>query len=123
MIVGPANFEPGEPAGSDRLGHQCPTINLRSASTVVVTPDGETVVIGGLMETDKATVDTKIPILGDIPGTGCAFPAPQKVNVKTELLIFLTPHVVQMPSSWPAPPRMEDRQVGTCPQSLQRAGV
>lgn len=66
-----------------------PVINLRSASTVVVTPDGQTVIIGGLMETDKTTVDSKIPILGDIPLLGALFKRHQKDNTKTELLIFL----------------------------------
>lgn len=75
-----------------------PVINLRSASTVVVTPDSQTVIIGGLMETDKTTVDSKIPILGDIPLLGMLFKRHQKDNTKTELLIFLTPHVVNNPS-------------------------
>jgi general secretion pathway protein D len=75
-----------------------PVINLRSASTVVVTPDGQTVIIGGLMETDKTVVDSKIPILGDIPLLGALFKRHQKDNTKTELLIFLTPHVVSNPA-------------------------
>ena len=50
------------------------------------------------MENDKTTVDSKIPILGDIPLLGMLFKHHQKDNTKTELLIFLTPHVVTMPS-------------------------
>jgi general secretion pathway protein D len=71
-----------------------PVIDLRSASTVVVTPDGQTVIIGGLMENDKTTIDSKIPILGDIPGLGFLFKHHQKAITKKELLIFVTPHVV-----------------------------
>jgi general secretion pathway protein D len=75
-----------------------PVINLRSADTVVVTPDGQTVVIGGLMENDKTDIISKIPILGDIPLLGLAFRHKQQAITKRELIIFLTPHVVQMPS-------------------------
>jgi general secretion pathway protein D len=71
-----------------------PVIDLRSASTVVVTPDGQTVIIGGLMENDKTTIDSKIPILGDIPLLGYLFKHHQKAVTKKELLIFVTPHVV-----------------------------
>ena len=47
-----------------------PVIGKRSANTVVVTPDGQTAVIGGLIENDKTTIDSKIPLLGDIPLLG-----------------------------------------------------
>jgi general secretion pathway protein D len=71
-----------------------PVIDLRSASTVVVTPDGQTVIIGGLMENDKTVVDSKIPFLGDIPVLKYLFRHHQRSATKTELLIFVTPHVV-----------------------------
>jgi len=75
-----------------------PNLNKRSANTVVVTPDGQPVVIGGLIANEKSVNDTKIPILGDIPLLGQLFKFSAKSNEKTELLIFLTPHIVQMPS-------------------------
>lgn len=74
-----------------------PVIDKRSADTVVVTPSDQTVVIGGLISTQNIDQDSKVPILGDIPLLGYAFKRKQKSNVKTELLIFLTPHVVQNP--------------------------
>ena len=95
-----------------------PVINLRSASTVVITPDGQTVIIGGLMETDKTTIDTKIPILGDIPLLGNLFKRKQKDNTKTELLIFLTPHVVTMPSQMAAVTREEGRKTDVAPKAF-----
>ena len=75
-----------------------PVINSRSADTVVVVPDGQTVVIGGLMENDKTTADSKIPILGDIPFIGNAFKHSVKTSTKTELIVFLTPHIVNQPT-------------------------
>jgi general secretion pathway protein D len=79
-------------------GVNAPVIDVRSADTVVVTPDRETVVIGGLMRTDKASTVRKIPILGDIPFLGLAFKRTIKSEVKTELMIFLTPHIVRAPT-------------------------
>jgi general secretion pathway protein D len=79
-------------------GVVAPVINKRSADTVVVTPDGQPVVIGGLMQNTKTTTDTKIPLLGDIPGLGNLFKHKQKAGTKTELMIFLTPHIVMQPT-------------------------
>jgi general secretion pathway protein D len=78
-------------------GVNAPVINTRSADTVVVTPNGQSVVIGGLMENNKNTTDSKIPLLGDIPGLGNLFKRKQKGGTKTELIIFLTPHIVRTP--------------------------
>jgi type II secretory pathway component GspD/PulD (secretin) len=75
-----------------------PNINVRSANTVAITPDGQTVVIGGLISNAKSSGDTKIPILGDIPFLGGLFKATTKTAVKQELVIFLTPHIVDTPS-------------------------
>lgn len=76
---------------------EAPVINLRSADTVVVTPDGQTVVIGGLMAKTKRETETKIPVLGDIPLLGNLFKRKQRNDAKTELLIFLTPKIVTYP--------------------------
>lgn len=73
-------------------------ISKTAADTVVLTPDGQTVVIGGLMQTQKATTESKIPILGDIPLLGMAFRRQQKDAEKKELMIFLTPHIVKEPN-------------------------
>src|SRR5205085_5480400 len=71
-----------------------PVINSRLADTVVVVPDGQTAIIGGLMQNSQTTTDAKIPILGDIPGLGNLFKRKTKQGAKTELMIFLTPHIV-----------------------------
>ena len=76
-----------------------PVIDKRSADTVVVTPSDKTVVIGGLISTQTSDRESKVPILGDIPILGNAFKRKQKTDVKTELLIFLTPHVVPNPDA------------------------
>jgi general secretion pathway protein D len=75
-----------------------PNLNKRSANTVVVTPDGQPVVIGGLISDQKSSNESKIPILGDIPLLGQLFKFTAKSHQKSELLIFLTPHIVNLPS-------------------------
>jgi general secretion pathway protein D len=104
MIVSPQTSELADrsqwvPISSGPSGSvSAPVINSRSADTVVVVPDAQTVIIGGLMENDKTTTDSKIPILGDIPFIGNAFKRQTKNYTKTELIIFLTPHIVTQPS-------------------------
>jgi general secretion pathway protein D len=72
-----------------------PTTNTRVATTTVIVPNHQTVVIGGLMRDDVSKVERKIPLLGDIPLIGWLFKFQSKRIVKSNLLIFLTPHVVR----------------------------
>jgi general secretion pathway protein D len=75
-----------------------PTITKRSTKTSVVVKDGQTVVIGGLIqEKDEKTVN-KVPVLGDIPLLGWLFKQESVSRNKTNLLVFLTPSVVKEPS-------------------------
>ncbi|MDE2126124.1 MAG: hypothetical protein KGJ62_06005 [Armatimonadetes bacterium] len=90
---------------SDLLGYQTvgtgssallePLFNDRYADTDVTVQDGETVVIGGLMKDEKQVNIDKIPLLSDLPLIGQFFRSKDTNHTKTELLIFMTPHVVQ----------------------------
>ena len=90
---------PGIPITANANGTtvNAPIIDIRSADTVAVTPDGVTVVIGGMMQASKSKTDTKIPLLGDLPLLGNFFKRTQISDSKTELVIFLTPHIVLSP--------------------------
>ncbi len=72
-----------------------PIVNQREASTTVSVMDGETIVLGGIMRTQVRTTVKKIPILGDIPILGELFKSTSRQDVKTELLVFLTPRIVR----------------------------
>jgi type II secretory pathway component GspD/PulD (secretin) len=72
-----------------------PNINKTSANTVVVTPDGEPVVIGGLISDTRSSTVQEVPVLGDIPVLGNLFKHTSKSIAKEELVIFITPHIVQ----------------------------
>lgn len=69
----------------------------RLAQTTVIVKDGNTVVIGGLIDDDISVVESKVPCLGDIPGLGWLFRSTAKIAKKTNLFIFLTPHIIQNP--------------------------
>ncbi len=71
------------------------TTSKRSASTTVVVKDGQTVVIGGLIKDYTQLAEQKVPLLGDIPIIGYLFKSHKKRVNKTNLLIFITPHIVR----------------------------
>ncbi|RJR16496.1 MAG: hypothetical protein C4581_09735 [Nitrospiraceae bacterium] len=72
-----------------------PTTTKRSTKTSVLVKDGRTVVIGGLMQEKDEEIVTKVPLLGDIPFLGWLFKFKSVSTKKTNLLIFLSPHVVK----------------------------
>ncbi|MGD9015284.1 MAG: type IV pilus secretin PilQ [Candidatus Omnitrophota bacterium] len=71
-----------------------PIISTRNANTKVMIKDGQTLVIGGLISEKKIKSRTKVPILGDIPILGFFFSKRDDTLDKTELIIFITPRIV-----------------------------
>ncbi|WP_411687493.1 type IV pilus secretin PilQ [Acinetobacter indicus] len=80
---------PGAPTPTGQL-----TINKNSINTNVLVDNGETVVLGGIFEQQTANQQTKVPFLGDIPYLGRLFRKDIKSDNKRELLIFVTPRIV-----------------------------
>ncbi len=76
-------------------GLTVPVVGTKTAETNVMVKDGQTLVIGGLMETKKKETISRVPFLGNIPLFGYVFRRKEKNNVKTDLLIFVTPHIVK----------------------------
>lgn len=72
-----------------------PIINKRSAQATVWTDDGETIVLGGIIRNRQTLNESKIPLLGDIPLLGNLFKKSTSENIQTELMVFLTPHIVK----------------------------
>jgi len=72
-----------------------PSIDTREITTQVLVNDGQTVVLGGIMETEKRDTVNKVPYLGDIPGLGVLFRSKNKTDNKDELLIFVTPKILR----------------------------
>ncbi len=76
-------------------GVNVPSIDTSEINTEVVMGDGETVVLGGILETERRENEKKIPFLGDIPVLGHLFKSTGRVNNKDELLIFVTPKILR----------------------------
>jgi type IV pilus assembly protein PilQ len=71
-----------------------PSINTREIQTKVLVENGQTVVLGGVHEEENLRDTTKVPVLGDVPVLGRLFRTDKKSNDKRELLIFVTPKIV-----------------------------
>ncbi len=76
------------------LGAETPTTAKREAKTVVSIMSGATVVIGGLMRDDLVRTTSKVPLLGDVPVIGALFRRTRRTTEKTNLLLFISPHVL-----------------------------
>ncbi len=72
-----------------------PTFKKTLLRNSIVARDGETVVLGGLFQTDMSKSVTKVPLLGDIPILGHLFKRTKDVENKTSLLVFITPRVIR----------------------------
>jgi general secretion pathway protein D len=70
----------------------------RTAKTTVVVKDAATVVIGGLIGEDLNSTDYQVPCLGGIPLAGNLFKSTNRGRTKTNLYIFLTPHIIANPA-------------------------
>ncbi len=79
---------------SENFGGLGPATSKRTAKTPVVCKDQQTVVIGGLMSDRQSDVVSKVPILGDIPVLGFFFRSTRKTIVKQNIIIALTPYVI-----------------------------
>ena len=75
--------------------NQVPSIDTREAQTKVLVKNGETLVIGGIYETENQETTKGIPFLMKIPILGWLFKSEETLNLKKELLIFITPTVIQ----------------------------
>ncbi len=76
-------------------GGTVPSIDTRQITTQVLVNDGQTVVLGGILDTTKSKSANKVPFLGDIPVLGNLFKSTKTINNKTELLIFITPKILR----------------------------
>ncbi len=75
-----------------------PIVNQREANTTVSVKDGETIVLGGIIQNQVQATVNKVPLLGDIPILGALFQSKSRTDTKTELLVFLTPKVILDPA-------------------------
>ena len=77
------------------LVNQADAFDVRRIETRVLIPSGNTLVMGGLVSDNRSKTDVKVPIMGDIPFLGALFRQDSKTQNKKNLIIFITPTIVQ----------------------------
>jgi type II secretory pathway component GspD/PulD (secretin) len=97
-------------------GTSAPIVSTRMASTTVTIADGDTLIIGGLYTSTSISDKAKVPFLSDIPGLGKLFTRVKDQKVKTELVFFITPHVLRKKVDYKVivPPGEAERLRGAC---------
>jgi len=87
--------EVSEITGSTGPNNERPIVSTKEISTTLTIGDGKTIVLGGLKSRTATKNDNKVPFLGDIPFVGRLFNYRSDVLKNSELLIFLTPHIIK----------------------------
>ena len=104
-------------------GFRVPALNTRSATTTVNIPSGMTMAIGGLLNSEDSKSLSKVPLLGDIPILGELFKYHNNSHEDTELLILITPRVVNEETPASMSPSMEDWYAENRQADKRRAAV
>lgn len=113
---GVGSIQDGTVIGTDANGNPIvsPPINRTTAQTTISAKSGQTVVFAGLMTSNRATVERKVPFIGDVPVLGNLFRYNSDVTKKTELLIIMTPHIVADDEDYEAIKLMESQRMTWC---------
>ncbi len=102
-------------------GKEFPTKNSRQATAALNIADGQTVILGGLMRDGITRTASRVPLLGDLPLIGSLFSSTISKREKSELLVFLTPHVVRTPAEAARVTEDQKSKLQEVPRSLQPA--
>ena len=86
------------PASSGVAG--APIIFQRSVTTELVAGSGQSVLLAGLMSESSSRSSEGVPVLGRLPGLGALFKSSQKKREKTELVLLITPRIIESPDEW-----------------------
>jgi type II secretory pathway component GspD/PulD (secretin) len=74
-----------------------PSKTLTQVQTNIMVKDGRTIIIGGLFKEDITSTDSQVPMIGDLPIFGALFKKTKDANIRTELVILITPHIIGTP--------------------------
>jgi len=92
-------IEPEVSSVMELVGGYIPRTKVRKVTSTVTVPDGQKIIVGGLLSTSMSTTVNRVPILGSIPLLGKLFQHKVKLLEKTDLIIEITPHVVTFDES------------------------
>ncbi|MEL7030197.1 MAG: type II and III secretion system protein, partial [Pseudomonadota bacterium] len=94
MVVLEVSQEVSDVTQTTTSGIDSPTIQQRRFSSTVAVQAGETVALGGLIRNTHSETETSVPLLGSLPVLGAAFRTRDITERRTELIVFLTPHII-----------------------------
>jgi type IV pilus assembly protein PilQ len=97
-----------------------PVVDTRRAETTLIVRDHQTIVLGGLRENRRVKGVTKVPLLGDLPGVKYAFRSVESDKRDTELLVFITVHIVESPPLLPHE-QIKSEELANLPRRLNTA--
>ena len=101
LIIAQVKPEVSSIIGTTEQGY--PEIRTRTVETMMTLTNGETVVIGGLVQEDEIETISKLPLLGDLPLFGKLFQSTKRDKRQTEVVIFLTPRIITTERQEPQP--------------------
>lgn len=87
--------------GQSTENYPQPVIDERQADTTLLVKDGQTVALGGLRKKEATKQIDKIPLLGDLPVVGAFFRFEGEETVTSEIVVFITPHIIEQPTMTP----------------------
>jgi type II secretory pathway component GspD/PulD (secretin) len=79
------------------IGTVIPSKTITQVKTNIMVKDGRTIIIGGLFKEDLTSSDSQVPVVGDIPIIGAIFKKTKDANIRNELIILITPHIINDP--------------------------
>jgi type II secretory pathway component GspD/PulD (secretin) len=74
-----------------------PLKTITTVKTNIMVKDGQTIIIGGLFKEQLTNTDSQVPVIGDLPIIGALFKSTSDTNIRTELIILITPHIINEP--------------------------
>jgi type II secretory pathway component GspD/PulD (secretin) len=90
-------INPEESTASLQALNQLPLKTTTEVKTNIMVKDGRTIIIGGLFKEDLTNADSQVPVVGDIPFVGALFKKTKDTNIRSELIILITPHIIKDP--------------------------
>jgi type II secretory pathway component GspD/PulD (secretin) len=85
-----------------------PSKTITQVRTNIMVKDGRTIIIGGLFKEELTNTDSQVPVFGDIPVVGAIFKRTKDANIRSELIILITPHVINEPEELASEDREND---------------
>lgn len=88
-----------------------PLKTITTVKTNIMVKDGKTIIIGGLFKEDLTNIDKQVPIVGDLPIIGGLFKSTNDTNVRKELVVLITPHIINVPEELVAESKEKEQDI------------